>query len=613
MPFQYIPLLDTQLRVSRDGDSIKAWSGLYDDIYFSSENGYAETMAVFITPTELPQRMTSRKGISVAELGFGSGLNFCATLAQFRQLAPAHARLYYFATEHAPLMADDIGQILSVYPQIKNEVKDLIAALPPRWPGRHRIAFDQGRIILDLAYGDTLASLSGANFEADAWFLDGFSPARNPAMWQNDIFTHMARCSANDAICASFTAAGEVRRGLEQAGFAITRHDGFGHKRHRITGRIKRNPVKSNAAVNVKIIGAGIAGASLAYALHQRGMDVEVLETGLGSAHGASGNIAAIQAPRLTVDATEDGWLSLNAFGYARRSALAMGAGLDDGVLALAQDDREIERYRKIAALDLPLSLVTPCDAAEASDLAGIALSQTGFFHPLAGAIDPRHWVEALMTDIPRRYGVTIIDIKETLSGVRLCDDKGEEYLADAVILAAGAGLSSLWGKRLEPMLPLTGNAGQVSHIMPPKGHAFSLPLSYGGYLARSGDGRLALGASYERLEGEKQDLIPTVNRYGHLENYQRLPKPFQSLLPCQPQDWQGRVSIRATTPDRLPVAGAVSDRIYVCGGLGSRGMVTAPLLAEALAADICAEASPLDAAMRRAIDPFRFSRRAGF
>lgn len=612
MPFQYIPLLDPQLRISREGDSMKAWSGLYDDIYFSSENGYAETMAVFVEPTELPERMASGKTVRVAELGFGSGLNFCATLAQFRQFAPANSRLYYFATEHAPLSPKDIDQILTIYPQIKDEAKDMIAHLPPRWPGRHRITFDQGRVVLDLAYGDTLLSLSGASFLADAWFLDGFSPSRNPAMWQDDIFAHMARCSANDAICASFTAAGEVRRGLEKAGFEITRHDGFGHKRHRITGRIKTHKPTMSVAAKVMVVGAGIAGASLAYALRQRGIAVEVLEMGARPAAGASGNIAAIQAPRLTVDATEDGWLSLNAFAYARRSALSMGAGLDHGVLALAQDDREAERHRKIAAFDLPPSLVTPCDASEASDLAGIALSQHGFFHPFAGAVDPRRWVEALMQDIPHHYGVTITGIQDTLSGVRLRDIKGEEYLADAVVLASGAGLSQLWGKRLEPMLPLTGNAGQVSHLPPPSAPAFSLPLSYGGYLARSGDGRLALGASYERLEGEKEGTMPSVNRYGHLENHHRLPQPIQSLLPCQPENWQGRVSIRATTPDRLPVAGAVTSRIYVLGGLGSRGMITAPLLAEALAADICAEASPLDAAMRRAVDPFRFNRRAG-
>ena len=613
MPFQYIPLHDPQLRVSREGDHIKVWSGLYEDIYFSSENGYAETMEVYVQPTELPERMARGGTLSIAELGFGTGLNFCASLAQFRQLAPANSRLYYFATEHAPLLAKDIGQILAIYPQIKNEVNDLILNLPPRWPGRHRITFDQGRVVLDLVYGDTHSSLAGADFLANAWFLDGFSPSCNPAMWQEDIFAHMARCSANDAICASFTAAGHVRRGLEKAGFMITRHDGFGNKSHRITGHIKTNKASSAIAAKVLVVGAGIAGASLAYALRQRGISVEVLESGAGSASGASGNIAAIQAPRLTVDATEDGWLSLNAFAYARRSALGMGAGLDHGVLALAHDDREAKRYRKIACLDLPPSLVTPCDASEASDLAGIALSQKGFFHPLAGAVDPRRWVEALMQDIPIRYGVTITEIHETLSGIRLRDDKGAEYIADAVVLAAGAGLTQLWGKRLEPMLPLTGNAGQVSHLFPPSEHKFSLPLSYGGYLARSGDGRLALGASYERLEGEKQGMVPSVNRFGHLENHQRLPKPLQSLLPCKPEDWQGRVSIRATTPDRLPVAGAVSTSVYVLGGLGSRGMITAPLLAEAIATDICAEASPLDAAMRRAVDPFRFSRRAGF
>ncbi|MGB1036633.1 MAG: FAD-dependent oxidoreductase, partial [Candidatus Puniceispirillales bacterium] len=138
-------------------------------------------------------------------------------------------------------------------------------------------------------------------------------------------------------------------------------------------------------------------------------------------------------------------------------------------------------------------------------------------------------------------------------------------------------------------------------------------PISSGGYLARAGDGRYALGASYQRMENAHiTGQTDQISLKAHADNYGRLPEALQNRIPYVPREWQGRKSLRATTPDRQPIAGAIGKSLYVLGGLGSRGMVTAPLLAEALAAEICGEASPLDFAMRRAVDPYRFSRRAG-
>jgi tRNA 5-methylaminomethyl-2-thiouridine biosynthesis bifunctional protein len=488
------------------------------------------------------------------------------------------------------------------------------------------VFLDQGRVTLDLIYQDSKTMLASSDFAADIWFLDGFTPIRNPDMWHGDIYHHMARCSAKDAICASFTAAGDVRRGLEAAGFDITRHDGFGRKRHRITGILSsRIAVKPQPALpaSVKIIGAGIAGASLAYALARRHINVEVLDAASDMAEGASGNIAALQTPRLTVDPTDHGWLSMNAFGFARRSALAMGAGLDKGCITLAKDEKEAMRQQKLLRQGWPDALFSHMDAAAISDRLGVHLAAEGLFYPYAGAVDPRLWISRLLENIPCRYNVNITSMTNTASGIMLTGDYGHKDHADIVVIAAGAGLSALWGPRMEPILPITANCGQVSHIPSDDAPDITIPISFGGYMARSKDGSVVLGASYQRIQNDHirmpaDQISAHANVYAnvHAENIARLPDTLQNRLPHAPDHWQnhwgGRQSVRATTPDRQPMAGALGKELYILGGLGSRGMVTAPILAEALAADICGEASPLDTAMRRAVDPFRFSRRAG-
>ena len=615
------PLLDPLIDITRADGYVMAYSRLYDDIYFSSENGYEETMAVFIEPTGLMERFHHARLTTIAELGFGTGLNFCVVLSLFRKHAPADARLHYIATEHAPLGADHIHDVLMAYPHLHKELSDLISILPPRWTGRHRVFLEQGRITLDLVYQDSRDMLAGSDFAADIWFLDGFTPSRNPAMWQDDIFYHMARCSAREAKCASFTAAGAVRRGLEKAGFDITRHDGFGRKRHRITGILSARVSgrrQTTLPSKVNIIGAGIAGASLAHALARRHIDVEVLDVASDPAQGASGNLAALQTPRLTVDPTDHGWLSLNAFGFARRSALAMGAGLDQGCLTLAKDEKESIRQQKLRHLPWPDSVFTHMDAVAVSDQLGVNMTAEGLYYPYAGAVDPRIWIKGLLKDITCLCNVHITSISASEAPITLGDDKGQNHQADIVVLAAGTGLSALWEGRLEPMLPITANCGQVSHIPASQegisqGGDITTPISFGGYLARAGDGRYALGASYQRMENAHiTGQIDQISLKTHTDNYARLPKALQNRIPYVPHEWQGRQSVRATTPDRQPIAGAIGKSLYVLGGLGSRGMVTAPLLAEALAADICGEASPLDFAMRRAVDPYRFSRRAG-
>ncbi len=197
----------------------------FDDPYYSREDGLAETRHVFLAGCDLPARWEGRDSFTIAELGFGTGLNFCAALALWRATAPPAAHLRFVSFEMYPLAAADIDRALAVWPEIADERAALVAA----WQGAGSIEIDNAT--LTLVTGDARETVRAWNGQADAWFLDGFAPSRNPQMWEAPLLDAVARASAPDAIAATYSVAGAVRRGLQGAGFTLERLPGYGRKR----------------------------------------------------------------------------------------------------------------------------------------------------------------------------------------------------------------------------------------------------------------------------------------------------------------------------------------------------------------------------------------------
>ena len=212
--------------ISWRGDAVPV-SGRFNDPYYSVENGLAETRHVFLAGNDLPGRWRGRTQFTIGELGFGTGLNFLTTWKSWRDRRQT-GRLSFVSVEGYPLNADDVWRATAAFPEIGELAKALINQLPPRRPGHHLLRFDSGRIALLLVYGEVASALDEMALLADAWYLDGFAPARNPEMWAPDILSRVAARSSPNATVATFTAAGAVRRGLVDAGFAMKRHPGFG-------------------------------------------------------------------------------------------------------------------------------------------------------------------------------------------------------------------------------------------------------------------------------------------------------------------------------------------------------------------------------------------------
>lgn len=568
-------------------------SRLYGDVYFSTEDGLAESRAVFLQGCGLPEAWNGRRRFVVGELGFGSGLNILALMDLWRRTTPPSARLNVFSIEAHPITADEAERALARWPELSDLIEPLVAKWPGQARGFHRIEIPQARAVLDLAVMDVEDALTAWSGKADAWFLDGFSPALNPAMWREDILALVARRSAPGARAATFTVAGAVRRGLAAAGFEVEKKPGFGRKRERLEARMPGEAPPDPAMPRIAIVGAGIAGASLARAFEALGADPVMFEAEAPGA-GASGNPAALVTPRL--DAGLGPVAALYAQALGRATALyddVPGAVISGGVLQLTQDARDEARFEKIAASDLfePGDLRLLEGAPQARP--GPALEMSS-----AQVVEPAAILGAWIGEV--RFA-RIAALRAEAGGWRLLDAAGETLaLADIVVVAAGAGLAAF--DAAPATTPIRGQASWAAST------ALETAIAWGGYAA-PGRGLLLFGATHDRGEDSAE-----VRQADHARNLATLAEGLPAVAAdLEGLPLEGRASVRATTADHLPLAGAALDHpgVYVLGGLGSRGFCLAPLLAEHVAALALGGPSPLPSALADIVDPARFRRRA--
>jgi tRNA 5-methylaminomethyl-2-thiouridine biosynthesis bifunctional protein len=575
-------------------------SRLYGDVYYSAVDGLAESRAVFLNGCDLPQAWAGRSRFTVGELGFGSGLNIVALLDLWRRDRPPGGRLHVFSIEAHPMSAGEAARALAAWPELSDTAQFLI----DRWPGRargfHRVDLPELDAILDLAVMDAAHALAAWSGRADAWFLDGFSPALNPQMWDAEVLGLVAARSAPGAKAATFTVAGAVRRGLAASGFTVEKKPGFGRKRERLEARFEIPlPDARPAARRVAIVGGGVAGAAAARAVRALGGDAILIEaTELGA--GGSGNPAALVTPRLDAGLGPPAQLSAQAFARATQLYEALPeAVVARGVLQLAASPRDLVRFEKIAGSDLfePHALAM-LDAAEASLRLGEP-APDALEMRTAMVVEPAAvlaaWAGPVVTG--RAAGLT-----READRWRVADAAGVTLVeADAVIVAAG-----LDSTELVEHLPLAAVRGQASWAGadPP-----AVAAAWGGYVAPCREGML-FGATHDRDDAGVESRARDDARNLHTLT-QRLPH-LAARLAGRPVS--GRAATRAVTPDRLPLAGAApgaSPGLFVLTGFGSRGFAHAPLLAEHVAALALGAPSPLPLALQELVDVERFSRRA--
>jgi len=523
----------------------------FDDIYFSTDGGLEESHAVFLDGCGLPQRWQNSQRFVIGELGFGSGLNFLATWQMWEESKPSSGHLHFVSIEKFPFDKEQLTQALSAWPQLS----DKAAALLRQWPGRvkgiHRLHF--GDVTLTLVHDAIDPALESLDMKADAWFLDGFSPTKNPDMWSGGVIKKLAALSSPGARLASFTVAGDVRRALTEAGFEVVRKEGFGRKRHRLEACFpgENQHVTYREASRPTIIGAGIGGLSLAQAFLRRGIKPKLIEDPDHIA--ASGNAAALIKPRFDLQDRPESRFFLSSYLYALQ--VYESVTLSQGIEHLPKNDAERDRHRKLLA-QLPLP-----------DIHMIAGTNGALVLPSALAIDPLAYKHSILEQVA--YESKKLD--------SLPEDESPLFLA------AGYGIH-----RLLPGGSLRFSRGQLSWANAQ--NKCLNPVSYGGY-ALSVREEILIGSTHDPVMAEDNPFA--LKREDDFKNFEQFEQSL-GLKPV-PSTTASRASVRVTTADTLPAIGKTRDNVRVLTGLGSRGFVFAPLLAEALVSEYFGDPLPLN------------------
>jgi tRNA 5-methylaminomethyl-2-thiouridine biosynthesis bifunctional protein len=621
----------------------------YGDIYFSVEDGLAETRHVFLDGNHLPDAWSDGEHFTIGETGFGTGLNFLATLALWHKTRKPNQRLHFVSVEGFPLRPDDLSRALSQWPDLKPFAELLVNRYPTPSRGTHQITFPDN-VSLTLIEDDALSALQNLDATIDAWFLDGFSPATNPDMWSESLFEEIARSSKQGTTLATFTAAGAVRRGLAAQGFTVEKIPGFGRKREMIVGQFENPSEKKLSAPwyqrpapaypkNVAIVGAGVAGLAAADALSRAGISATLIdEVGVGS--GASGNPAALFMPRMAVDQSAEGQFHIAAYLHAERWLGCLPVAnrheifRNCGVLQIATNQSEAKRFETLFSRNLlPTGHLEFVSASDLRGFVGIASEHPALFFPKSGVLKPSALLQYLQGHITLEKA-SVHSLAREGNVWSLRDAGGSPILeTDSVILANGPGLATF---AQTSWLPLEPVRGQLTFL--PEGvlQRQQYAIVAGHYLISHEDGSALTGATYEL--GDVVDTPLTPTNIGHRHNLdawsEAIPGMKESLSNLDPASLSGRVALRTQVPDRVPFAGAAPDEpayreaydrlrhgdrfapyppapyvqgLYLLGGLGARGFSTAQLLAEHLVAHIVGSPSPLPLDMAEAIHPARF------
>jgi len=554
----------------------------HGDVYFSGE-GLSEKRAVFLGGCGLPAAWAGREHFTVGELGFGTGLNLLALWDLWRAHRPSPtARLDVMSFEGFLIPRETAARVHAAWPELAGMSARLRDVWPERARGAQRIGLGDG-VTLTLYVDEVARAVREARASCDAWFLDGFAPAKNPEMWSAEVLTHVARMSAPSGRAATYTVAGEVRRGLEAAGFEVAKQPGHGRKKERLEARLAvARPPRVAPPRRVAIVGAGIAGACAAASFVRRGCAVTVYEQREGPGAGASGNPLALVMPRLDVGDTPAARALIAAWLMARRVYPALGADAAQVLeaLHLPRGEREAQRFAKLMA-DPPL------------DESLLQAEGMGLRHIGAVAVKPELALAKLLAGADVRCGRRIASL--------------DDVDADLVVVCAGIGVAEL--NAGAP--PITGRLGQVDWI---GADGSPRAVADGGYAVQA-FGTIVFGATFEAADGG-----PRVSAAASAHNLEVLARLRPDIAP---HGILSRAAIRATTQDRLPFAGASenekapdgtpapSGRHRLIGGLGSRGFLWAPLLAELVASEAFGEPSPVEASVADCLDPGRFRTRA--
>lgn len=626
-------------------------SDKFDDVYFSNQDGLAETHYVFLEGNQLWERWVhyQEAHFVIAETGFGTGLNFFAVTTLFREFRQKYPdsplkRLYFISFEKYPLLLDALQQAHLAYPQFSH----LAQHLQQHWlnpiQGCYRFHFDETS--LDLWFGDVAENLPQLgdymNGKIDAWFLDGFAPSKNPDMWNEQLYQQMFRFTKLQGTFATFTAASAVRKGLENAGFNIKKRKGFGKKRECLSGQKTHEKLTAlstpwfhSQPANLKeqdiaIIGGGIASLCTAISLVKRGAKITIYCEDEQTALNASGNKQGAFYPQLSDDNEHNILFYIHAFAYGHQFlqwTIQQQIEFEHefcGVALCAYNEKAESKLNKIAELNLPSDLYQSLNQTELSEKVGLPLPFGGGFIPQGAWLAPRQLVQHTFAFLEKQ-GVQIKTLQkvtalsQTEHGWQITTAENETFCHEVIVLANGHKLTEFEETQKLPLYPVRGQVSQI----PTSENLLKLKtvLCYDGYLTPVDQAKAShcIGASHVR-DNATREFSLTEQQENQQKIQQNIPEEWTKEV-----DTSGnlaRIGVRCSVRDLTPMMGAVPHfsaqqtqyqnlfnlrrrkqpieqaenypNLYLIGALGSRGLTSAPFLGETLASLIYGEPLPM-------------------
>ena len=585
----------------------------FDDYYFSTDGGLDETRYIFLEHNNLEDRFrslaqqTTPKTFVIAETGFGTGLNLLAVCQLWdKYLSESNHTLEFISTEKFPLTHKDMTRALTTWPELKPWADALTENYPKMCTGFQKVIISD-QISVILALGDASESFSKMVAGVDAWFLDGFSPSKNPEIWTSELFAQIQRLSHKETTYATFTAARVVRDLLSGNGFSVTKDKGFGVKREMVYGSfIKEQPFDSqqekanskpwfksradikyatNKEKTAIIIGAGLAGAHTASSLAKTGWRVTVLDKADQIASGASGNYQGVIYTKPASKETKEDGFYLSAFQYAVQHFKCNFKPLTDknatlwkqtGLLQLAQTADDEARLQSVITSSEGSDLMSWQTPEQASTISGIPLDCPALFYPDSGWVNP---VEACRT-LLQHENIQVICHQEAINIEQALDDwivttQDNTFKANIVVLAAA------WeSDRFEQTnhLNLTPIRGQVSRLALNEAKPTATPrvvICSDAYVTPIDSNHLNFGATFDLKDTDTQYRLEDVEK--NVNKLKKISREFDSLNQIELNQYEGRAAVRCITNDRLPVVGQINNHTAMLNQYLSLIHISAP------------------------------------
>ncbi|MEC7865919.1 MAG: FAD-dependent 5-carboxymethylaminomethyl-2-thiouridine(34) oxidoreductase MnmC [Pseudomonadota bacterium] len=578
------------------------FSRFYKDLYFSKSHAEEESDYVYIGGNNLINRwknLEPKSVFNIGELGFGAGINFLTTLKRWKEFSNQENWLNYYSIEGHPLSLQDLKKVHSKYPLLDSFSISLIEHYPINCKGLQRIEFIEERASLTLSFYDVRESFLNLDLETkyfDAWYLDGFSPDRNPEMWSKSTLKQVTKLSRNGTTFATFSSSRNVKKEIENNGFQSETVSGFRNKRYMLKGKYKEKKEKRRKRSKqvIGIIGAGLAGCSLARILSSKGHEVTVFEKLSKSQKLKLGHQALVLYPRLSAFNSPYSQFCLQSYLYSINFYEEIGEPYwnNTGVLILDFNEETHKRHQSLLSTRNDKKIFVPVSPKEASDIAGIQLNKPGLFFPKAGWIDQIGVCDTILED----KNINLIqaeEIKKIRKGTKFeIFSQNNKYEFDQICLC-----NSFEADRFFDLPGLKTKRGQTTEI---KNNGIlnklKLPVCAKGYISPTRSEITLLGSTYN----DKKDRKLLME--DHIENIEKA----RIISEIDTNISGGQVGFRATTSDRLPMVGQVGE-FYVHTGHGSRGSTSIPICSHFISDLICNNLPLIGLRVINALRPERF------